>query len=125
MDKIIQESFGFCPYCGSENVDFVDSEENSTKYVCRDCNEDFLVVEDETVRSRNNRTLGSFVRIYYSAMNGSAIAYEDHSLEDFNKNKDNIIKELLSYDKDPMDLDIQVFDKDGYYLYNINYKKEE
>ena len=58
-------------------------------------------------------------------MNGSAIAEENYSLEEFNRNKKKIIKELLSYDKDPMDLDIQVFDKDGYYLYNINYKTKE
>ena len=125
MDKTIQKDFGFCPHCGSNNIDYVDSDTDSTKYVCHNCGNDFLVLEDGTVRSRNNNTLGSFVRIYYSTMNGSAIAYEDHSLEDFNQNRNDIIKELLSYDQDPMDLDIQVFDKDGFYAYNIDYKKEE
>ena len=120
-----QKDFGYCPRCGSINIDFVDSDNDSSKYICRDCGDDYLVLENETVRSRNNNTLGSFVRIYYSTMNGSAIAYEDHSLEDFNQNKEDIIKELLSYDEDPMDLDIQVFDKDGFYSHNIDYKKEE
>ncbi len=125
MSKAIQNDFGFCPHCGSNNIDYVDSDADSTKYVCHNCGNDYLVLEDGTVRSRNNNTLGSFVRIYYSTMNGSAIAYEDHSLEDFNQNRKNIIKELLSYDQNPMDLDIQVFDKDGFYAYNIDYTKEK
>ena len=34
---------GCCPYCGSSDVDFVDEIDGEIKYICRDCNEDFLV----------------------------------------------------------------------------------
>lgn len=34
---------GCCPYCGSADVDFVDEIDGETKYICGDCNEDFLV----------------------------------------------------------------------------------
>ena len=34
---------GCCPYCGSCNIDFVDEIDGETKYICRSCNEDFLV----------------------------------------------------------------------------------
>ena len=34
---------GCCPYCGICNVDFVDEIDGETKYICRCCDEDFLV----------------------------------------------------------------------------------
>ena len=44
---------GCCPYCHSGNTDFVDSDEDSTKYICRDCNEDFIVHNDGRITTRN------------------------------------------------------------------------
>lgn len=48
---------GKCPFCGSENIDFVDSDEDSEKHVCRDCGQDFLVHDDGHVTTRNNRPI--------------------------------------------------------------------
>lgn len=50
---------GRCPHCGSENIDFVDSDEDSTKYVCRDCGQDYLVLDDGEVTDRHNRPIES------------------------------------------------------------------
>lgn len=44
---------GSCPYCHSENIDFVDEDEDSIKYICRDCGKDFIVINDEDVTTRN------------------------------------------------------------------------
>lgn len=46
-----------CPYCHSHNIDFVDSDEDSTKYICRDCGEDFIVLEDGTITTRNGKII--------------------------------------------------------------------
>ena len=46
-----------CPYCGSDNIDFVDSDEDSTKYICRDCDDDFIVHDDGEVTDRHNRPI--------------------------------------------------------------------
>ena len=47
-----------CPYCGSDNIDFVDSDYESTKYICRSCGEDFIVDDDDqTVTDRHNRPI--------------------------------------------------------------------
>ena len=48
---------GTCPHCHSENIDFVDEDEESVKYICRDCGEDFIVLDDETVTSRNGKPI--------------------------------------------------------------------
>ena len=48
---------GKCPFCGSENIDFVDSDEDSEKHVCHDCGKDFLVHDDGHVTTRNNRPI--------------------------------------------------------------------
>ena len=41
-----------CPYCGKD-ADFVDDDENSTKYYCPHCGEDFLIHDDGTYTTRN------------------------------------------------------------------------
>ena len=48
---------GRCPYCDSENIDFVDSDGDSEKHVCHDCGQDFLVHDDGHVTTRNNRPI--------------------------------------------------------------------
>lgn len=49
----VSNSEGCCPYCHSGNTDFVDSDEDSTKYICRDCNEDFIVHNNGHITTRN------------------------------------------------------------------------
>lgn len=34
---------GECPYCHSGNYDYVDDDRYTTKYVCHNCDNDFLV----------------------------------------------------------------------------------
>ena len=46
-----------CPYCHNENVEVVDEDSGSTKYICRDCGEDFLVGRHGEVTTRNNRVI--------------------------------------------------------------------
>lgn len=46
-----------CPYCGSDNIDLVDEDDDSTKYICRDCKEDFVVLDNGHVTTRNGRRL--------------------------------------------------------------------
>lgn len=46
-----------CPYCSSSNIDLVDEDDDSTKYICRDCSEDFVVLDDGHVTTRNGRRL--------------------------------------------------------------------
>ena len=59
-EKLEEKKFdGKCPYCGSENIDFVDSDEDSEKHVCHDCGQDFLVHDDDEVTTRNNRPIES------------------------------------------------------------------
>ena len=41
-----------CPYCGKD-ADFVDSDEDSTKYQCHHCGEDFIILFDGTYTTRN------------------------------------------------------------------------
>ena len=49
---------GCCPYCGSENIDLVDNDVDSTKYICRDCDEDFIVDDNnQKVTDRHNRQI--------------------------------------------------------------------
>lgn len=43
-----------CPYCGSENTDFVDEDRESEHWVCRDCGDDFVVWDDGEVTDRHN-----------------------------------------------------------------------
>lgn len=60
FDEALEESRqydGKCPYCHSENIDFVDSDEDSEKHVCHDCGQDFLVHDDGHVTTRNNRPI--------------------------------------------------------------------
>ena len=52
-----KEFDGTCPYCHSENIDFVDSDEDSEKHVCRDCGEDFIVLDGGEVTTRNGRPI--------------------------------------------------------------------
>ena len=59
-EKLEEKKFdGKCPYCGSENIDFVDSDEDSEKHVCHDCGQDFLIHDDDEVTTRNNRPIES------------------------------------------------------------------
>lgn len=48
---------GVCPYCGSDNTDSVDSYDDSSKYICRDCDEDYIVYDDGTVTDRHGREI--------------------------------------------------------------------
>ena len=41
-----------CPYCGKD-ADFVDNDEDSTKYQCNHCGKDFLIHDDGTYTTRN------------------------------------------------------------------------
>lgn len=44
-----------CPYCGSDNTDFVDEDAESEKRICRDCGEDYIFwFEDKEFTTRNN-----------------------------------------------------------------------
>ena len=52
------------------------------------------------------------VRIYYSNMFG--ICEEQYTYDEYVRNREAIHKELFKSDDDPMDLDVQFFDKDGY-----------
>ena len=54
MKKEILKFEGKCPYCGSNNYDYVDEDGYTTKYICRDCDQDFLVdKKDESVTDRH------------------------------------------------------------------------
>lgn len=46
-----------CPYCGSSDIDVVDTQNDSNKYICRSCGEDFLVWGDGTITDRHNREI--------------------------------------------------------------------
>lgn len=48
---------GTCPYCHSDNIDFVDSDDDSSKYICRDCGEDFIFHVDGSVTDRHGRPI--------------------------------------------------------------------
>ena len=54
LKKPLTEDFdGSCPYCHSENVDFIDEDGDSIKYICRECGEDFIVINDKDITTRN------------------------------------------------------------------------
>ena len=62
---------GNCPFCGSENIDFVDSDEDSEKHICRDCGKDFIVHSDDEVTDRHNRPIkedNEVARVEYCIM---------------------------------------------------------
>lgn len=40
-----------CPYCGTEDTDEVDHDENSAKRICRECGEDYIVWYTETTEA--------------------------------------------------------------------------
>ena len=46
-----------CPYCNSVNIDYIDNDSDSTKYICRQCDEDFIVHENGRISDRHNRTI--------------------------------------------------------------------
>ena len=46
-----------CPYCNSSNIDFVDEDDSSCKYICRDCGDDFIVWKDGNITDRHNRPI--------------------------------------------------------------------
>ena len=48
-----------CPHCHSENIDIVDDDGDSAKYICRDCGNDFIVHNDGEVTDRHNRPIES------------------------------------------------------------------
>lgn len=43
-----------CPYCDSENTDIIESDTCSTKYICRDCDDDFIKWDDGEITDRHN-----------------------------------------------------------------------
>jgi hypothetical protein len=51
------EGYSKCPFCGSENYDIVDSDNDSIKYHCYDCDEDFIEWTDGSVTDRHNRPI--------------------------------------------------------------------
>lgn len=57
IKEAVKQDDGTCPHCHSSNIDFVDSDEDSTKYICRDCGEDFIVLDDGSVTTRNGRPI--------------------------------------------------------------------
>lgn len=48
---------GCCPHCSSYNIDVVDEDNDSVKYICRDCDEDFIVTDDGVVTDRHGREI--------------------------------------------------------------------
>lgn len=52
-----KEDDGTCPYCHGDNIDLIDSDDDSSKYICRDCGEDFIVCDDGTVTDRHGRMI--------------------------------------------------------------------
>lgn len=49
MDNLDIETYdsSLCPFCGSGNVDSLDSNDESTQRHCHDCGEDFILWYDE------------------------------------------------------------------------------
>lgn len=46
-----------CQHCSSYNIDVVDEDNDSVKYICRDCNEDFIVTDYGEVTDRHGREI--------------------------------------------------------------------
>ena len=87
---------GCCPYCHSGNTDFVDSDEDSTKYICRDCNEDFIVHNDGHITTRNGFPIQKEERkLYTISVNNEILSDSDGNSYRFDSAEDalNFIKE--------------------------------
>ena len=76
VKEAVKKDDGTCPHCHSSNIDFVDSDEDSTKYVCRDCGEDFIVLDDGSVTTRNGRPIEE-------AIDTSKEVWEGWTVQDF------------------------------------------